>query len=145
MSIFLTNDGSHSIRSERHGSTYHSRHGAVAESEHVYIDAGLRFMADKLQEINILEAGFGTGLNAFMTLLEAEKLQVPIRYLGLETEPLDRATSDALNYPAVLGVPERTRDFRFLHQSAWETPQRMTEHFTFEKGKKPRNFHHPIK
>lgn len=137
MSLILTNDGSHTIFSERHGSTYHSKHGAVAESGHVYIDAGLLFSASRLQEIRILEAGFGTGLNAFMTMLEAEKRHLPVQYLGLETEPLEWETASALNYPEVLGVPERVGDFHFLHQSVWDVEYLLSPHFHFEKRSTP--------
>ncbi|MEL6140463.1 MAG: hypothetical protein AAFU67_02470 [Bacteroidota bacterium] len=68
--LILTADGSHSLRSERFGVDYHSKHGAVQESTHVFIDGGLRTaLEDGEKEINILEMGFGTGLNVYLTYL----------------------------------------------------------------------------
>ena len=76
--IYLTEDGSHSIFSEKFGESYHSRHGAIQESQHVFINAGLAAM-QHLEQVHILEMGFGTGLNAFLTYLHIKnKGQKPI-------------------------------------------------------------------
>lgn len=134
MSPFLTQDGSHSIFAEQYGVTYHSRYGAVTESLHVFIDAGLRFKAALKSELNILEVGFGTGLNALLTWREAEKRNLSIRYTGIEAYPLPLEIVETLNYgeqitPSVGGVP----DFMHLHQCAWDRNVKLSGHFSLHK------------
>jgi len=133
MSLFTTGDGSHSFVSARYGAAYHSPVGAITESAHVFIDAGLRFQARRQREIDVLEAGFGSGLNAFMTWLEAERLDVQLRYLTVEAYPLALPEVLESNYPMVLGLPERSADFRQLHTTDWNTGHALSPHFHFEK------------
>ncbi len=133
MALITTDDGSHTFYSEQYGVTYHSKYGAVTESAHVFIAAGLRYKAVVQTHIGILETGFGTGLNAFMTWLEAERRNLHIHYVGLETRPVTAAEFTTLNYPELLQVPDRLADFYALHQCEWGQPQQLSEHFTFEK------------
>jgi tRNA U34 5-methylaminomethyl-2-thiouridine-forming methyltransferase MnmC len=137
MTLILTQDGSQSVFSETYGVTYHSKFGAVTESAHVFITAGLRYKAAVQREISILEAGFGTGLNAFMTWLEAERRNLKVNYKGLETHPITEAEAASLEYPAALGNPERAADFFTLHRSEWEQAHPFSEHFIFSKSKTP--------
>lgn len=130
--IISTQDGSHTCVSDAFGVTYHSKFGALTESEHVFIQAGLRHQA-RLGAISVLEAGFGTGLNAFMTWLEADKRGLSVQYLGLEIAPLPVETAMSLNYPGELQVPHRAADFIRLHTLPWDVPVTLSEHFTFEK------------
>jgi tRNA U34 5-methylaminomethyl-2-thiouridine-forming methyltransferase MnmC len=131
--IQLTSDGSHTLFSERYGVTYHSRFGAVTESMHVFINAGLRFKAAVQNHVDVLETGFGTGLNAFLTLLEAERRNLTVRYTGLETNPVSEAQALTLNYAEQLGVPERNRDLLQMHTAAWGESVPFAPHFFFEK------------
>lgn len=140
MPIIESADGSHTIFSDKFGVTYHSRHGAVTESQHVFINAGLRFKAAENQEVAVLEAGFGTGLNAFLTWLFAEKRGLRVRYTGLEIFPLSPGEAALLNYPDLLDLPDRRDDFFTLHTCAWEQPLDLSENFTFEKRKTPIEF-----
>ncbi len=135
MALFLTNDGSHSVFSETYGVSYHSRYGAVTESAHVFIAAGLRYKAVVQREIAILETGFGTGLNAFMSWLEAERRNLQLRYVGLETAPVAPEEVQVLNYAELLGVPERSGDFLALHQNTWGAEHTLSEQFQFRKEK----------
>lgn len=135
MALFLTNDGSHSVFSETYGVSYHSRHGAVTESAHVFIAAGLRYKAVVQREVAILETGFGTGLNAFMSWLEAERRNLQLRYVGLETAPITAEEAQVLNYAELLGVPERSGDFQALHQHTWGEEHTLSEQFQFRKEK----------
>ncbi len=137
MALILTNDGSHSVYSETYGVTYHSRFGAVTESAHVFIAAGLRYKAVVQREIAILETGFGTGLNAFMSWLEAERRNLQIRYVGLETMPVGPEEAQALNYTDLLGVPDRAADFQTLHTCTWGEDHALSEHFHFRKEQTP--------
>lgn len=133
MTLFRTEDGSQSIFSEQYGVTYHSKFGAVTESAHVFIAAGLRYKAVVQREIAILETGLGTGLNAFMTWLEAERRNLTIHYTGLEINLLPPEAVNSLDYPLALDCPGRADDFLRLHQCTWETKHVFSESFIFEK------------
>lgn len=137
MLLFETQDGSQSVLSEEYGVTYHSRYGAVQESRHVFIEAGLFVKAIGSKQLSILELGFGTGLNAFLTLIEAEKLNLDIRYCGVEKEPLTPGLVDELRYPEFLGAQDKSALFKALHHSSWEEEVAITESFTLCKLHQP--------
>ena len=132
--IFITEDGSHSMFSQEHGVSYHSRHGAIQESQHVFIDAGFHFKSSANNSLSILEIGFGTGLNAFMTLLEAEKSDHKIQYTAIEAFPISIEEATTLNYAAAL--QQDTSKFLKLHQSTWEETISLNDNFSFIKNKK---------
>jgi tRNA U34 5-methylaminomethyl-2-thiouridine-forming methyltransferase MnmC len=132
--VVLSNDGSHTFYSERYGLHYHSRFGALTESAHVFIMAGLRFRAAEQQDLSILEAGFGTGLNAFLTMLEAEKRNLRVQYLGLSPLPLDPVAAAGLNYPDLLDLSHRKADFLALHAQEPGKPIAHGEHLVLEKN-----------
>lgn len=134
MALQITEDGSHTVFSERFGETYHSRHGALTESGHVFINAGLTYAVEHgLSEIEILEAGFGTGLNALMTWMEAEKRQLSVSYTGIEAYPVSIQDAEQLNYPATLGAPEWSGRFMQLHQLPWGERSRISGKFNLLK------------
>jgi tRNA U34 5-methylaminomethyl-2-thiouridine-forming methyltransferase MnmC len=132
--IITTADGSKTIQIEDWNEQYHSIHGAVQEAQHVFIKHGLHTL--NLKNIHILEVGFGTGLNAFITLLEAEKKQLEITYTGVEAYPVLKEELEELNYPAILNAISRTDDFWKLHLTDWNTPIQITENFTLTKQQK---------
>ncbi len=134
--IIETQDGSHSILSHKYGVSYHSKYGAVTESRHVFIEAGLYPKLLTSTEVDILEIGFGTGLNAFMTFIEAEKKQLKIHYEGIEAYPLSPDQYQQLNYAELLKYPEHQKKFLQLHEAAWEEEISLSEHFTIRKVKK---------
>ena len=88
--IICTGDGSYTLRNEHFGETYHSINGAVAESMHIFINLGLQNFSG--QNINILEIGYGTGLNAMLTFIENQSLGNTIFYHGIEKFPIDKET-----------------------------------------------------
>lgn len=133
MTLIVTQDGSHSVFAEEYGVTYHSIYGAVTESAHVFIDAGLRFKAAVQREIAILEVGFGTGLNAFMTWLEAERRNLQVRYTAIEAFPLTAKEASAFNYAEQLQAPARQGDFLRLHRAAWDKVHALSDGFTLDK------------
>ena len=96
----LTADGSHTLFIPEMDEHYHSVNGAVQESRHVFIEAGLHHL--ERREITILEIGFGTGLNAFLTLLDAEACQRKIHYYSIELYPLGTDVIESLNYGEML-------------------------------------------
>jgi tRNA U34 5-methylaminomethyl-2-thiouridine-forming methyltransferase MnmC len=135
--IFETQDGSHSIFSETYGVSYHSKYGAIQETQHVFIAAGLYYkMAGHAAPLSILEIGMGTGLNAFMTLLEAEKHQLTIEYTAVEAFPLSLEEAAQLNYPKQLDRQDQENRFLAIHECHWEAPSLISPHFTLTKLRK---------
>jgi tRNA U34 5-methylaminomethyl-2-thiouridine-forming methyltransferase MnmC len=134
--LLTTDDGSATLHSEFFGETYHSRRGARTESEHVFLRNGLYAWLEKHPERGsprILEAGFGTGLNALLTLLAAGSLGIEMAYTGYEAYPLDEPTAAGLDYPALLGAPASADDFLAMHRCAERQTHRLTPFFRFEK------------
>ena len=130
--ILITSDGSHTLFVPEIDECYHSTHGAIQESRHIFIEAGLNHCS-KL-EINILEIGFGTGLNAFLAFLEAEKNGLKIRYTTLEKYPVTSEKSDLLNYPSII-VPSKQNIFEKMHKCKWNESIKLTDFFQLEKIK----------
>ncbi len=137
--VYLTDDGSHSIISEQFNESYHSRHGALKESLHVFINAGLKAINTK-ENIKILEIGLGTGLNAWLTMLENQTLGKKIEFTGIEPYPISLEMAQSLNYPAVAQAPgddeKHEACFLKIHEEAWETPIEFDHQFTLIKRKK---------
>ncbi len=131
--LVLTGDGSHSLRSLRFGVEYHSVHGAIQESRHVFIEAGLRpFLAAGLPTIHILEMGFGTGLNALLTRQVALVFpQVQFTYEAFEQFPVPPTEVAALNYPRELELPPVF--FYELHDGGWGVPHQLADNFILRK------------
>lgn len=130
----ITGDGSHTLYVEALDETYHSKHGAIQEALHVFIYAGLNYF-DK-PKLNVLEIGFGTGLNAFLTLLEAQKNNTETNYTGIEAFPLEEDIIGQLNYIKELDSNEDEAElFKQLHQVGWESHQKITDSFSLNKTK----------
>ena len=99
--VILTEDGSSSVFSSIFNASYHSMHGSIQETDHVFIDSGLKYFHNQ-DEISIFEMGFGTGLNMLRTYMYWETQKINVRYTGLEAYPLDSNQVKELNYLAVL-------------------------------------------
>ncbi len=128
--LVTTSDGSPTLLNEELEEHYHSRHGAIRESQHVFIDAGLK--AVTVQGcVNILEIGLGTGLNAFLTFLEKKE----VMYTALEAFPLDESITNALNYPALLNADAANDVFRNIHSSDWGRVITLSSTFELKKIK----------
>ncbi|WP_108423392.1 tRNA (5-methylaminomethyl-2-thiouridine)(34)-methyltransferase MnmD [Flagellimonas amoyensis] len=132
--IILTADGSKTIQIEDWDEQYHSKHGAVQEAYHVFITHGLRLFADR--KINLLEIGFGTGLNALITLLEAPKLKLDVNYVGVEAFPVSNEEVAELGYCAQLDCADKQTEFQRMHETPWEEPHPITGGFVLTKQKK---------
>ncbi len=131
--IVLTADGSHSVRSSHFGVDYHSVHGAVQESQHVFIKMGLQPLLENTPaQLRILEMGFGTGLNALLVSLIAEQRpDVQFFYQSFEQFPLPSEVIGGLNYPAVLDVsPAKLKS---LHEAKWGKPTPLSDNFSIAK------------
>ena len=126
----LTEDGSYSLYVPEIDECYHSSHGAIQESRHIFIEAGLKQCLK--DEICILEVGFGTGLNAFLALVEAERSGKEIRYITLEKYPVEAEKAMLLNYPELIDSEKQTV-FNALHASEWNKPVEIMPYFTIQK------------
>lgn len=129
--IKVTQDGSHTLYLESIDEHYHSTFGAVQESQHVFIKAGFDLCISS--ETRVLEIGFGTGLNCYLTLIESMSLNKTVHYHSVENNPLPDEIWQKLNFgahfPAI--APEL---FSSLHRAAWNC----------EVGILPRFFLHKI-
>ncbi len=133
--IIQTEDGSTTLYTEQFKEHYHSIHGAEQESQLIYIDYGLKARLNTLQEepkrpLKILEMGFGTGLNAWLSLLLADKQDCPIHYTTIEKYPISFETAQSLHYAK--GSAEQEL-FARLHQAEWNKDVIITPNFTIKK------------
>lgn len=126
--VQATSDGSHTIAVPEMDVTYHSKHGAIQESKHVFIEAGLKYQMEKSEgTFNLLEMGFGTGLNALLTVLENSARQ--IRYESLEAFPLEPELTGRLNYGELLPQKNAGNLLKQLHEANWNEWVSITDYF----------------
>lgn len=131
--IIQTRDGSTTIHIEEWDECYHSRFGAIQEAQHVFIKKGLSLFENK--SVSVLEIGFGTGLNAFITFLEYPKFNQTIHYVGVEAYPISIKEAASMNYVAELNVENQRAVFEKLHQCNWEDATILSADFVFTKRK----------
>jgi tRNA U34 5-methylaminomethyl-2-thiouridine-forming methyltransferase MnmC len=131
--IIHTLDGSTTIHIKEWNESYHSKHGAIQEAKHVFIKNGLALFPN--QKVSILEIGFGTGLNAFITYLEAQKLGQSIDYVGIEAYPISELELQSMNYLEELEALESKTVFDAMHAGNWEEENILSENFTLTKRK----------
>lgn len=129
--IITTADGSHTIQLPDWNEQYHSKHGAIQEAYHVFIKHGLSLFPDK--EISILEVGFGTGLNAFITFIEAQKKNISIHYTGAELYPVGMEEIKKLNYVTQLKSEPSGQVFLAMHEAPWEEVKKISQGFDLYK------------
>ncbi|MBI5010238.1 MAG: tRNA (5-methylaminomethyl-2-thiouridine)(34)-methyltransferase MnmD [Bacteroidia bacterium] len=130
--IILTADGSHTLYVPEMNEHYHSIHGAIQESQHIFINNGYDFC--KADTVNILEIGFGTGLNAFLTALKSCSGIRKVHYTTIEKYPLTQEITSSLNYPGYTG--EGTRElFDLIHNSQWNIDVSICNNFIINKIK----------
>lgn len=141
--IITTSDGSKTIQIEDWNEQYHSIHGGINEANHVFLKHGLLFFCNRLasatfqnkREISILEIGFGTGLNAFLTLVESNKLALKINYVGVEAYPVEIDEINQLNYTDLISVADKST-FTKMHNTPWEKHVYISNNFQLKKEKK---------
>jgi tRNA U34 5-methylaminomethyl-2-thiouridine-forming methyltransferase MnmC len=132
--LIITSDGSHSILVKQWNEQYHSLHGAVQESKHVYINAGLNEFANfKNEALHILEIGLGTGLNALLTLLEFQKNKAKILYTAIEAFPLELDVVKQLNYSKIIDNEASQEYFIKIHTCNWNEKVEIVPGFVLEK------------
>jgi tRNA U34 5-methylaminomethyl-2-thiouridine-forming methyltransferase MnmC len=127
----ITGDGSHTVFSPDFGEDYHSSHGAITESGHVFILNGLSKLT--MQSLRILEVGFGTGLNALLTARRVSETGQVLFYHAVEAYPLEQPIYCQLNYSGLL--PKIPHDcLQELHTCPWNQDNRITSCFTLHKS-----------
>lgn len=139
--IIKTADGSHSLFVEGLNEHYHSIHGAIQESKHVFIEAGLKpfisgstaAFSEEKEPLTILEIGLGTGLNALLTIIEAEKLAKNVFYTAIEAYPVNADLTDQLNYVELLKVQNLRSVYSSIHACEWGRPVALSNQFTILK------------
>jgi tRNA U34 5-methylaminomethyl-2-thiouridine-forming methyltransferase MnmC len=134
MNLITTADGSHTIYLPEIHEHYHSTFGAISESRHVFIKQGLLEMLRIKNQITVFEAGFGTGLNAFLSCIESMHLNADITYYSIENHPIDFNIASLLNYPSFFPeLPGAGKLFQSIHKADWDTTVSISDHFRLHK------------
>ncbi|MFL9837504.1 tRNA (5-methylaminomethyl-2-thiouridine)(34)-methyltransferase MnmD [Flavobacterium sp. ST-75] len=131
--IIQTQDGSVTIHLPDMKESYHSKFGAIREAYHVFIQNGLTLLQDR--PVYVLEIGFGTGLNAFISYLESVKTGQQINYTGVEAYPVEAEEVKLLNYVEQLEAKQHSDVFEAMHTAQWEEPVEINDKFTLLKRK----------
>ena len=134
--VIETEDGSSSLFLPELNETYHSFHGALGESRHVFIQMGLEHWREQhrnVRELSVLEVGFGTGLNALLTLEWAEKWKISITFTSLEPYPITEETVQGLNYGSKVAGGSYTEEFLRMHMAAWGELVQISPFFALRK------------
>lgn len=125
--ILTTADGSNTLKHGLLGELYHSHRGAIGEAQHVYIGAGFDYLVEQgRRKIVVLEAGFGSGLNCWLTMKRAIELGVQVEYHSIEKFPVDVATARILQY-------DDDKRFIKLHEAPWETMSEFGNDYALTK------------
>lgn len=145
--IILTEDGSSSLFVPELNEQYHSVHGAIQESMHVFIQAGLAFVSNN-KTVNVFEVGFGTGLNALLTYQYCLKNDLKAVYHSVEKYPLPMGEVEQLNYPQQINTEGMEEYFNKIHQANWNQQVMINSNFSLLKTQAdlrtfvpPRNYH----
>lgn len=135
--IITTGDGSKTIHIPDWNEQYHSKHGAINEAKHVFIKSGFDHYLEQHQpdKLFILEIGFGTGLNAFITYLEAQQRNQRIDYVGVEAYPVTVEEAKVMQYAKQLKEEGKEPVFERMHATSWETSQTIDAQFVLTKRK----------
>lgn len=130
--IITTGDGSKTIHMPAWNEQYHSKHGALQEALHVFIEMGLRYSLSRKRDhskpVDILEYGLGTGLNAMLTA--QFDTTIPINYTGIEAFPVSVEEANAMEYGQLLNNQEL---YDQIHNVTWESTHKISSNFTLEK------------
>ncbi len=131
--IVTTADGSHTLGLTGTSEHYHSTHGAIQESRHVFIDKGLLALDRETDPVNILEVGMGTGLNVLLTVEQVLQSKKNIQYLALEPFPLADEEVSLLNYPGFLKDPTLEKAFQEMHNCKECENTQLVNGFSFTR------------
>lgn len=128
LTFAVTSDGSKTLFNPLVGEHYHSRHGALQESKHVFLDSGLKyFLKNGARSVNVLEVGFGTGLNFLVSADYCGSSQIRLNYTGIESYPLDEELIFNTGYESYL-APSTWDNFKTIYKQAKLQPVKMDQH-----------------
>lgn len=134
--IRITEDGSTTLELIGRNEHFHSIHGAIQESDHIFIQNGLLQKAVEKRDIRIFEIGFGTGLNVLLTLIASSKNNLIIDYLTIEAYPIESEIVNQLNFSKQLELEKEEKEFfQLLHTSSWHQKIEISPSFRFDKRK----------
>ncbi|WP_266203407.1 tRNA (5-methylaminomethyl-2-thiouridine)(34)-methyltransferase MnmD [Pontibacter kalidii] len=133
LEIRQTKDGSNTLYVPELNEHYHSVHGALQESQHVFIKHGLEYALEQKKDLKVLEVGFGTGLNAILAFPSALAKKAFIQYDTLEKYPLAGEVVQQLHYENIILNPELYEYFLKLHAAPWNEPTDIIPYFTLQK------------
>jgi len=135
MSHLRTADGSFTYISPIFKETYHSKHGALSESQHVFIEAGLATARIEIDQrpLRIFEMGLGSGLNALLTLGESQKQGLAIQYLALEAYPIPSSELEGFEIKTLFDSDRAKEQFLKIHQADWNGWSRVSSDFKLRK------------
>lgn len=133
LEIRQTKDGSNTLFVPELNEHYHSVHGALQESQHVFIKHGLEHVLSSKKDIKILEVGFGTGLNAILTYPFALAKKAFIQYDTLEKFPLEQEVVNQLQFDKVILNPELHDVYLKMHAAPWNEPVDLIPYFSLQK------------
>lgn len=139
MKVVKTKDNSYTLYSEKYGEHYHSFNGAETESEHIFVNLGLKNIDKK--RISILEIGYGTGLNAILTYNESVKSKQEIFYHGIDTFPIIKNVFKELQYSEKYNIDENIEEFFYKY---WNKKIRINEEFEIFKEQIDFNLFQPV-
>lgn len=128
--VINTDDGSSSIYVREMDETYHSTHGAIQEARHVFLENGIHQI--DASSIRLFELGFGTGLNALLTLDYANKMGIQIEYHAIEAFPIEPELVKQLNYVEMIN-PELKTNFEAMHLCEWNSDVQLSSNFKLQK------------
>jgi tRNA U34 5-methylaminomethyl-2-thiouridine-forming methyltransferase MnmC len=129
----ISGDGSHTLFVPGLNERYHSVFGAVTESRHIFIEAGYRFILNKIKNPVILEIGLGTGLNSLLTFIESTLSGNSVAYTAIEPYPLESDIISRLNYPQMIPFNGAEEFYKKIHTSAWNRQIHLAANFTLIK------------
>lgn len=133
LEIRQTKDGSNTLYVPELNEHYHSVHGAMQESQHVFIKHGLEHALEQKPDVKILEVGFGTGLNAILTFPFALSQKAFVQYDTLEKFPLTQDVVEQLHFEQFILNPELMDIFKQMHATPWNEPVDLIPYFTLQK------------
>lgn len=133
--IKITKDGSKTLYIKELNESYHSQHGALQEAKYVFIENGIKQL--NKYKINILELGFGTGLNVLVTIDEILKnnKNSEIHYFSIEKYPIEPSEIESLGYESLFENEKLKNIYRQIHDSEWEKEVEIIPHFYLHKIK----------
>lgn len=133
--IQKTDDGSFTLFSETYQEIYHSRKGALQESRHVFIEMGLKYALREKQAITLLEVGFGTGLNALLSMAHVFENNYSVKYIGLEPFPVPLELLPELQYQHIFEADQIKLLFERIHEKPWDQAITILDQFELLKVK----------